>query len=1599
MPVIDQCGEIFQQHLFLGISVKEMSASVGWGQQSSDITITLVEDPCPSAEGKICYDDELTSELVYTADPGFLGENRYERANGTQYSACAPEDGGDTLIRSAIDIVGLPAYFRLGDFEYSGIISDYNRSVSSQGIVYRVKLTDPREILNGVHLILGDYAGAVYQTGNINVYNIYGFAEQFGAPAPSMELTSLCTYTNTVGDTTPDGAIFGTYSGGFGGSFVNENGMPAPMVLQAFNMMANAAPIHSSALPFVGSLDGVNPIPFVSYYGKPLTGPTCGLMPEDDPINHLCYYRVDLSEIPILGGYYNRVQGTVVTLLDLIEQLVSEAGMDYYIELIPVISGSNISKFIKVRVVDRTSSPSANQICSYISSQPNTIDYNIGQELRIETTGAIVVGANKQSVYQACGNTNPDGGDPATLTSIAIDVTGLAWSNLSITGCTEIDDTILPYFGKHRNGDLIVACTGDRGWEFEVDTTELNSTLNLYTVQNPLKITELELRAALSGFDSFQSIVTKYHTPIWIDVFLEVLAMKDLALAANLIAVGANQAARDWLNPRRKCFFKLDASPTGTEEQLKEHDRQLVFSFFQQYAQEYYGKKFAVRVPFTTAWLDYESRKAKIADQPTNDGGWTEATSVIGLPTASAAMNFFRDNVGKILPFVKFSNSGVTGEIDVINITTLDPNNYLLGDDVTNELGAIYVRAEVEEEYVFHDAGLYYGPRVIVTIEDGLYDAHPIPGQEAKLNNLIKDADEDIDAIEKVGGKNAIGTIESPRLLPDAAAIPILSNVISYGPFYYGSTGIPGKVNISKDEYLAPWNYGSFSTMNAAGVYTAAKGISAMKSGELGSITLAGYPRLPLGAELGAVDGGVYPSDEYLLENRSITTTNISDISYSGATINVDYETTELTAGPWSGSYGPNITNISVEISSTGGATTTYTMRSFAPRQRLVERKLLDKIVSNRLESRKMIANKITQALKTGQVSSINKNNQTFRAKQFLDGGWRGELRIPGTPHEVFCGQIVPFIDDINRTLVTTSKMSEISIEMQSGYENKAFMSIDGLLRPVSMDGSGGLPRYIQPLGADNCAIYTGSGCTIGPESQLTQMVIDIDHLNPFSNPADFARSTVVSARSDTPDTGHDIEVVGRTGDDEGTPEHGMIMPLAGMSGDYDADYQDDYRIMAIKGPLLIQQWGYDTEDKPVPNKIDDINDIADGVFESSGLQCKFMDDWLKKPESWPVAPLDLRLDRERGVWVTKSVPDHDDIIIGTACQDVTGDTPFRVLVSWPTFTDCNGSPIASPIVYAVNHTENAIDSGDNVILKKTKNCYIVIESDGTVENGCNVIHRVFPFQVIDNCVEYGQDFMGKEILIDDLGNSTLGTQEYNIHQMAIDAGPAGVGFKGWAVEVIHCSTGEDTGEYPGDLTGEAYLLNIEHYAKYVKVDTIDGSADPLDYWDGRDPGSGIIVEPGCYDTLPSTCYSCAVAVFDPEESTCSSLVYKVIEVDTTVSHSTSSECIVSGTLSGTKFNNYVWAKGMAVYQEDSCTLKIGSYTTVNGTRANEITFNDCFSITPTGSCGVMVSLGSPTTDIALEVVIPPILCISGDIVYDTVIIHTACGMITGIES
>ena len=159
----------YRQTIFLGSSVQSVSCSLGMNEQSSTLTVTLVDDPC------VVPDSEPAK--VYFPRPGQYRETRQ------------PDPG---FLRP---VVGSPVYFRLGGepeegenfdpsnpdiFEFSGVIQSWNIDHSTNGNpVYTVQITDPRALLQQTQVIVSDYADKVFHSSPlppmINIINAYGW--------------------------------------------------------------------------------------------------------------------------------------------------------------------------------------------------------------------------------------------------------------------------------------------------------------------------------------------------------------------------------------------------------------------------------------------------------------------------------------------------------------------------------------------------------------------------------------------------------------------------------------------------------------------------------------------------------------------------------------------------------------------------------------------------------------------------------------------------------------------------------------------------------------------------------------------------------------------------------------------------------------------------------------------------------------------------------------------------------------------------------------------------------------------------------------------------------------------------------------------------------------------------------------------------------------------------------------------------------------------------------------------------------------------------------------------------------------------------------
>lgn len=1209
--------EINTQHIFLGCSVQSFQTSIGWNNNISELSVVLYEDPCLGP--RVYWDECLNYTATNTKDAGFFAENRYERVDGSLYSSKNPESVSDILIRAGVNIIGAPVYFRLQNFEYSGIVSDWVRTNSpNDAPQYRVKIVDPRLILEGVQLIIGDYAGAVNGvipvinggTGEpqTNLFNIYGFLEQFGVPCPSYSQCSPGVYDLTVNCTSVDGPSFGTTVGGYGGSLKNNNGIPYNYIITGFNFLANSVPALSNAFSPYGRVS-------FRQTGIPagLSGNAAGLIQPDNGAgfyDNKDFYFVDLSELPAFPNNSYRIEGTSISLLDLIVRASEDLNFDFYFELLPVRDSSNqfssncVVKIIKLRTVSRFAQPSLDKIGDFISNTSGVLESSIGEELRNETISKFVIGGKKQTIYQALPDHNPDlqFTVPNNDTSHIASIDSLLGTMRTVSGCEAIDDTIIPYFGLDINNDLIVPCQDASGfWHFEAPTWEIQDQLQLlnFSGQTSVTIHENELRYALVGFQDWQTYSQSFESDIWLT------ALKPLNKGGVRVANGIDAVAKalphDFVNPALDRFGDLNESPA----QKIIEDKERIYNWVKSYAEEYYGKKFAVRVPFTCAYLDTDSLQPIISERPINNGGWTEVSNVLGLvnngPLATGVydyLNFFRDDENKILPFTYIS--GVSG----VDVSELDRGTYIPISGSESGVYSLYIKSTVDEEYVFHDSSNYFGPRVVVTIPDVISQLEGDPEFVQGINPALKavgnaDVNPREEVVKGVGASDAfIGRSNRAKMI-SGAAIPMLHEGITYGPWFNPTT--VGRVEIVNDSNLVPWRYNGYVNMNLAGVNLANESRVFMEVGELGSISFVGVPSLPLGAELNAINGG-YFSGQQLVENRTMGSGVVSGTDYNGNLVSYNYARFTFPS-VWAGNHGPNVTSINVNVDSNGGIRTTYNMRTFTPRRGFFER-----YNANRLAQLTAGQQRITKTLREESRRNALQNKVESFGQKKKRRVKDNEMERKSSTNKVFVAE-EKVVGNTRRTNVANMPVSDVNREIGTNYSSKAFMSLDGVLRPVSMDGDGGFSPFIK---------YNNTGNNI-----------DQDDLNPFTNPQGYNRSTVATVRSDTPSIGHDYEMLGRSGADE----NGMLNRATNISG----NFSDDYRAMALKGPLLMKSWGYDLDGYPVPNKVDVEGAASSGIFSTSNLQSKFLDGHLQKPHTWPVAPIDLRLDRERGVWVAGS--------------------------------------------------------------------------------------------------------------------------------------------------------------------------------------------------------------------------------------------------------------------------------------------------------------------------------------------------------------------------
>ena len=259
----------FRQLTFLGASIIDWNANGGFNEQIARLEVNVAEDTQNISDG------QSSGSVTWWLD-GTGGDDIYH--GGIQDVFNPPGIGTPLFFKYGSEFSSITNAFdpeNTTHWTFGGIFEGHTESESPQGKpVYSISVTDPKDILDGIELILDGFNGQV--SGVPNLFNLYGYWED-------------------------------PFNLGFGGSRVNVGGMLWTKARDAMNDLMS----FSVRLPEE-----------LQQYGGRIT-----FAGHD--------YRLDLTELPALPDNYRIGGGSNITLLGFIAELCEAANHDYYVTLDP----------------------------------------------------------------------------------------------------------------------------------------------------------------------------------------------------------------------------------------------------------------------------------------------------------------------------------------------------------------------------------------------------------------------------------------------------------------------------------------------------------------------------------------------------------------------------------------------------------------------------------------------------------------------------------------------------------------------------------------------------------------------------------------------------------------------------------------------------------------------------------------------------------------------------------------------------------------------------------------------------------------------------------------------------------------------------------------------------------------------------------------------------------------------------------------------------------------------------------------------------------------------------------------------------------------
>lgn len=825
---------------FLGATVLNYNSNVGYNNQESTLDLSLVEDI---------------------------------------------RDGDTFYLSNYMTREGHPTYFEHGAFFFGGIIRNWSKSNSSQGITYSVSLSDPRIFFEGITLLINNYNNTV---STPNIINIYGHLEQnFGKSNKNEAGIQASLILNTLRNMSGS-----PYNGGISfygiNYFIDISGIPTPPT--EFRLSQNII----SFADFLNEIAEVTSSTYTSYLYLGTLGWT------------IAFAFSSRSAAPsrgIIGNYIN--------------QLTDPSVKNNGIELVNEVT----TKFLF----------GGNKTDIYIQNYKD--GYNDGrrpEQLNIDRRNDTSI---DNPIFGYYGK-DLDG-------NLAIPVSNfrnfpIDARNVNITGLGDI------YYSN--DDELRAAISGIdiwKGflvsqWPYEYipdeDGNEVDfayksvSTTRQSKANKKAQINKNVTRVAptVTTYEVVKGTFKYKHSGIKNPHFKKAFNLKmdsdiDIGFLDSI-----NDAGQNFGFPPNILESYMNKN---SEAELFEKPVEALYTLISNFANENHGKKFTVKIPEIQLAVEPDTNLRRYNVVP-SDGGYLDSSSFAGgvannlIPKDVTALTL-DDN--RLSCYVRFDDIGE------LNLTEIGAENIVFNNDKTRA----FVRCDIDPEFVFTDYKNAIGARALITLPGKVFkitdeeNGFLLFMQERILNGqysvkrddlelAIDDMTEDeviefittrysigkntkviltLDAFSnpeiktsiniekrkgliilkcmakrmlrqeevilkertsKISADMSINGSFAPKFVhPNMAAIPLLSNVSFYGP-WISSIGT-GKTDVEYDPELVPWNFNGFDILNTIANARVNEISGNLTWSETGSIEIPGVPICSLGQQL--VSSGPYVSD------------------------------------------------------------------------------------------------------------------------------------------------------------------------------------------------------------------------------------------------------------------------------------------------------------------------------------------------------------------------------------------------------------------------------------------------------------------------------------------------------------------------------------------------------------------------------------------------------------------------------------------------------------------------------------------------------------------------------------------------------------------